>query len=150
MNNTHQNNSQRWNPITVALYANAALLFGILMVLLGRGQSSMPAAFAASNPQVPITGGSGLYIMPCQVHQNVWGCYLLDTEHQTLCVYEYAAGNKDLMLTASRLVQYDVALKNYNTSLPWFEVKKLVDDEANDQRARESKTAPAAPALPPQ
>ena len=139
---------KRWNPIAVALYANAALLFGILAVLLGRGQSGFPAAFGASSQQPPITGGNGLYIMPCQVHANVWGCYLLDTEHQTLCVYEYQAGNRDLTLTAARLLQYDVALKNYNTSLPYYAVQKLVADEANNQRDRESRQSPPAADVP--
>src|SRR5450432_2366410 len=137
------NQSHRWNPIAVALYANAVLLLGILMVLLGRGQSSMPSAFAATQ-QPPIAGGNGIYIMPCQVHPNVWGCYVMDADRQTLCVYEYQAGNKDLTLTAARNFQYDLQLKDYNTSLHWYDVKKLVEDEATSPRGAQAN--PASPA----
>jgi hypothetical protein len=130
------------NPLAVALYVNAALLLGIFVVLLSRGQSALPAAFAAAVPQGPIAGGSGIYIVPGQIHPGVWGCYLLDADHETLCVYEYEGGTTNLSFKAARNFHYDTQLKNYNTSLSWNEVKKLVDDEASNPRGADVKPAP--------
>ena len=72
---------RRQRPLLFALYANAALLLAILLVMLSRG-SVLPAAGAALAPQ-PIAGNGNLYIMPAQLLNNVWGCYILDIEKQT-------------------------------------------------------------------
>ncbi len=136
---------QHLNPVALALYANAALLSGILVVLLSHGLSASPAAFGAQAQQAPIGGGGGLYVVPGQIHPGVWGCYLLDTDRQTLCVYEYEGGSTNLTLKAARNVYWDLRLRNYNTTLPWYDVQKLVEDEANDQRG--SATRPSGAML---
>ncbi|MGD1278084.1 MAG: hypothetical protein ABR964_12800 [Tepidisphaeraceae bacterium] len=133
----------RPNTVAYALYANAAILLAILVALLARGSGTAPAL--AQGLQAPIAGGGGVYVMPCQFHPNVWGCFLLDTEHQTLCTYEYRSGEKALVLTAARHFRYDLQLKNYDTFPAWYDIKKLVQDQENADRATASPSTQPAP-----
>ena len=79
-------NSSRSNkPIVYALYVNGAILLAILVTLVGRVRTGVESATAQAVPDQPaITGGNGIFVMPCQLHPEVWGCYLLDTQRQTL------------------------------------------------------------------
>jgi hypothetical protein len=139
------NPSQR-NPVVYALYMNAALLLAILAVLLARGHGILDSpAVAQQAPDLPIAGGGGIYVMPCQVHPEIWGCYLLDTQRQTLCVYEYRAGEKALVLSAARNFRYDLDLKNYNTFPAWYDIQKAVEDAAKNQQLNESQLPPVVP-----
>lgn len=135
--------TRRPNTVAYALYANAAILLAILVALLARGSGTGPAF--AQGLQSPIAGGGGVYVMPCQFHPNVWGCFLMDTEHQTLCTYEYRSGEKALVLTAARHFRYDLQLKNYDTFPAWYDIKKLVQDQADAERAMDSKPAQTQP-----
>jgi len=101
------------------------LLFAILITLVARGGSGsmLPSAGAAIAPQ-PIAGNGNLYLMPCQLLNNVWGCYVMDVENQTLCTYSYN-GNQ-LRLIAARSIRYDHQLENYNTTPDPEEIRKLV------------------------
>ena len=76
----------------------------------------------------PIAGGGGIYIMPCQLHPSVWGCYLIDIDRQTLAVYEYQAGGKNLALVAARYFRYDLSLRRFRHQA------KLVGREENGRR----------------
>jgi hypothetical protein len=137
--------SQR-SPVVYALYVNAALLLAILAVLLSRGRAALISpANAQSVPETPIAGGNGIFVMPCQLHPEVWGCYLLDTQRQTLSVYEYRAGEKALILSAARNFRFDLDLKNYNTFPAWYDIQKAVDDAAKNQRANESQLPSLVP-----
>ena len=130
------------------LYINAALLVAIFAALLTRGRLGGEIALGqAAGDAPPIAGGGGIYVMPCQLHPEVWGCYLLDTQRQTLCVYEYRAGEKALVLSAARNFAYDLALKNYNTFPAWYDIQKAVQDAAagQNQQKNESQLPPLAP-----
>ena len=129
---------QRNRPLVYALYANAALLLAILLVLLTRG-SMMPAANAAPAPQ-PIAGNGNLYIMPAQLLSNVWGCYVLDIENQTLCTYSY--NGKETRLIAARSIRWDHSLENFNTSPSPNEIHRLVQLQQGNQ--------PVVPPVPPE
>lgn len=115
----------------IALWANAVLLGLILVALVARSQvgpSLLPAAFAQQQP--PIAGGAGVFIMPAQTANNMWGCYLLDVDSQTLCLYQYYPGEKQLRLAAARDYRWDRRLRRFNTGDPTpNEVKALVDKE---------------------
>ena len=81
---------RRTNLTTYALFANAVMLGLILIVLLSRDESPrwLNAAFAQTpgtslTPQ-PIAGGAGLFLMPAQFFTNMWGCYVMDVDAQTL------------------------------------------------------------------
>ena len=129
------------HPVAKALYLNAALLAAILVVLfLHNGPSMTPMAMAQQQP--PIAGGAGVFIMPAQLHENRWGCYLLDVDAQTICTYEYV-GQHELQLTSARNYRYDRLLKNFATSPAPWEVEQLVEREREDQRDKQS--TPAAP-----
>jgi hypothetical protein len=139
------NHPRRSNPIAYALYANAALLLAILIVLLDRGRGVVSIAAADMSQPPPIAGGNGIFVMPCQFHPSVWGCYLLDTQRQTLCTYEYRAGEKSLILTAARDFQYDMDLKNFNTFPAWYDIQKAVQDASRNDRVNESNLPSIAP-----
>lgn len=144
MNHSHR------SPVVYALYVNAALLLAILAALLSRGRPIIvPPAGAQSAPEQPIAGGNGIFIMPCQLHPEVWGCYLLDTQRQTLCVYEYRAGEKALILSAARNFRFDLDLKNYNTFPAWYDIQKAVDDAVKNQRMNESRLPSVVPPTTP-
>ena len=141
--------------LVYALYLNAALLLAILLVLAGRGRAGVEAASAQSAvPDMtppnaaPIAGGGGIFVMPCQLHPDVWGCYLLDTNRQTLCAYEYRAGEKALVLSAARNFRFDLDLKNYNTFPAWYEIQKAVEDAAKNERTNESQLPGVNPPSP--
>lgn len=133
--------TRRSNPVVTALYVNAALVAILIVVLLGHsGGEMLPAAMA--QPQQPIAGGSGIFIMPGQFSTNTWGCYLLDVDQQTLAAYQYMPGDKNLRLVAARNFQYDRRLKNFNTVPDPQEINTLVQKEASPPRTVNPDLAP--------
>lgn len=116
----------RQSPLVVALYLNAALLACVLTALLSRDSRSAAMAADPAVPQ-PIAGGNGLYLMPGQFATNLWGCYVMDVNRQTLSAYEYIPGRRQLQLVASRYFANDVQLRAFNTVPDPEEVKRLVD-----------------------
>ena len=148
---------RRNNPVATALYLNAALLLAILVALLSRSGglgsgSFLPAAFAAEGQ--PIAGGGNLYLMPGQMSLNTFGCYVMDTDAQTLCAYQFYPGEKALRLVAARNFRHDRRLGNFNTDPDPRDVEKWVELERNRGRAPApvggADGGPAAPAQPSQ
>lgn len=77
--------------------------------------------------------------MPAQFHNEAWGCYLLDVDAQTICTYEYDPGQRQLKLTSARNFQYDRLLKDFATYPPPWEVQQMVEQEKQDEAARQAK-----------
>lgn len=130
---------RRNHALVVALYVNAALLLAILVAVVsgGRLPSLLPEAFAQRQPP-PIAGGSGIYLMPAQFGVNVWGCYIMDVDAQTLCAYEYKPNPGKLRLVTARSIQHDRKLKRFNIDDPSpEEVEKLVEMEKNARRGND-------------
>jgi hypothetical protein len=121
--------------LVMALWANAGLLAVIVIVLLNRANapSFLSAAYAQNQP--PIAGGAGVFIMPAQMQDRVWGCYLLDVDSKTICAYQFYPGEKKLRLTAARSYRYDTKLENYNTELSPREIKSMLDRQVAGQQA---------------
>ena len=124
---------RRHNALPVALYVNAALLLAVLVALVSRGGSPisvLPRAFGAE-PGQAIAGGGNLYLMPGQMSLNTFGCYVMDTDAQTLCVYQYYPGEKNtaLRLVAARNFRHDRRLGNFNTLPDPRDVEKWVEVE---------------------
>jgi hypothetical protein len=122
--------SGSWSrAIATALWANAALIAVIAVLLLSRSNtpSFLPAAFGQN--QQPIAGGGGVFVMPAQMQTNVWGAYLLDVDNKTLCAYQFYPGEKKLRLTAARSYKWDTKLETFNTDLTPKEVKALVEKQ---------------------
>jgi hypothetical protein len=119
--------------LVIALYANAAFLAAILLVLLARGNGGsglMPAAYGAqAGSPAPIAGANGIYVMPAQFLSNIWGCYVLDTDGQTLCAYAFYGNSTkpELRLIAARNIQWDRKLGNYNTALDPQAIRRMVE-----------------------
>jgi hypothetical protein len=140
---------RRRNPIAAALWVNAALLGGLLLVLAARDRSPMlPAAFGQAQPA--IAGGAGLFITPAQFSGNVFGIYLMDVDQQTLCAYTVTGSPPQLKLLAARNFRFDRRLGNYNISSPSpAEVKELVEKEQASGRVTERpETPPPSPEKP--
>ena len=123
--------------MTVGVYLVAALLLANLVAGLGGrdGGSMLPAAFAQRQP--PIAGGGGIFIMPAQLSQSNWGCYLLDIDSGTVCVYQYQPQPALLKLVAARDYKFDRRLRNYNTDPSWEVVKNWVDKQDKGLRGDE-------------
>lgn len=123
-------------PGLVAAYLIAALLAANLVVLLARGNGPVLLADAMAQHQPSIAGGDGIFIMPAQLTTNGWGCYLLDSQKQTLCIYQFFPGEKQLKLMAARDLRADVSLKNFNTLPSPYEVAEWVDKEQKAPRGQ--------------
>ena len=120
------------NTIAYALWANAAVLTAILVVLLGRDNSLRltPAAFGQAQP----LGGGGLFLMPAQISSNVWGCYVMDIDAQTVCGYAMTGSPPELKLVAARNFRFDRQLGALNTSPPPSEVRAMLEKEKASDR----------------
>lgn len=127
--------ARRSRAVVRALYVNAALLGAILVYLASRGGGVGTPAFAA--PQMaPIAGGGGVYLMPAQFSINTWGCYVLDTDRQTMAAYQYTPGEKLLQFKAARGFRQDLELRNWNTSPSPDEMARLVQLERDPVRGQ--------------
>ena len=105
-----------------------------------RVPSLLPAAYGQALQQPPIAGGAGLFVMPAQLSDRVWGCYLLDADAQTLSCYQYWPGEKNLRLCAARTIRYDHLLKNFNTDPDPDFVRGMLEREINGIRTEKSPT----------
>ena len=128
--------ARRGRAVTIALYVNAALLAGILAVLArdGRSVSLLPAAYAADGPA--IGGGGNLYLIPGQFSERTYGCYVMDTDAQTLCVYRFDGAASTLKLIAARNFRHDRRLGHLNTVPDPREVELMVEAERAGGRRR--------------
>jgi hypothetical protein len=121
---------RRNRSLVFALYLNAALLAAVVVLLASRSGSILSAANAAPITPGPIAGGNGLYIMPAQFLSNIWGCYIMDAEKQTLSAYAFygntGSGRPELRLIASRGISQDRQLTNFNTGPDPEDIRKLV------------------------
>ena len=131
----------RSRSLALPLYINAALLAGILIVLVTRGsngsaQGVLPFEAMAMGQQVPqpIAGGAGFFLMPAQFGNGQWGCYVMDVDAQTLVAYVYNAGDRNLRLVAARSFVYDRQLRRYNTTPRPEEIQELVRLERDQSR----------------
>jgi len=128
----------RRNPVLVALYVNAAVLAALLVAVLARSNAAGLTASALAQAQPPIAGGAGVFVAPAQFSSNVWGCYIIDVDQQTLCAYTVSGSPPKLKLIAARNFQYDRRLKNYNNDgLTPLEVKDLWEKEQAGHRVIE-------------
>jgi hypothetical protein len=135
--------------VVVALYVNAALMAaGIVTLLLRDGAPSislLPAAHAADGPAMG--GGGNLYLIPGQFSERTYGCYLMDTDAQTLCVYRFDGAATTLKLIAARNFRQDRRLGHLNTTPDPKEVEVMVETErAGVRRAQTEQGGGAAPA----
>ena len=123
---------RRTTPIAYALWVNATLLAAILAVLVGRdgGIKLTPAALGQAQP----VGGGGLFLMPAQMSQSVWGCFVMDIDQQTLCGYAMTGSPQELKLVTARSFRYDRQLSSLNTSPPPSEVRAMLEKEKASER----------------
>ena len=146
--------TRRRNPLLIALYLNAGLMAALLVAVLARSDRPMlPAAWGQQVPQ-PIAGGAGLFLMPAQFSNTVFGCYIMDVDQQTLCAYTTSGSPPQLKLIAARDFRFDRRLRNYNTNNPTpDEVRQLLEKEMANNRvlgaaAAEPSGKPAASGAP--
>jgi hypothetical protein len=128
--------------LVAALYVNAAALIGGLLYMAAGNSSLLPAAMAQQPQPQTLSAAEGMSLVPVQISPNTWGCYLLDTQAQVLCVYQYSPGEKLLRLQAARNIAYDKKLGAFNTAPLPREIADLVSKEAGGGGAN----PPAGPA----
>jgi hypothetical protein len=127
---------QKW--LVIGLYLNAAMLGAILLVLLGRDGPPRLLSGAWGQNQLPIGGGAGVFIVPAQFAEKVYGCYIMDIDAQTLCAYQYRPHDGQLRLVAARYFRWDRLLREFNTEKPTpAEVQDLVEQQQAAQRVLE-------------
>jgi hypothetical protein len=136
---------RRRNPVVLALWANAILLGGVLVVLLTRGNYPSMLSPAFGQNQAPIAGGAGVFVMPCQLGDKQWGAYLLDVDAGTLVVYQYEPGVRKLSFVAARTYKYDRRLHDMSTSPPTDDIRRLVEREQQGSRRAEEAPPAVAP-----
>jgi len=144
--------------VTVALYLNAALLALIAVALFTRdGAASIsliPTARAAEGPAMG--GGGNLYLIPGQFSERTYGCYVIDTDAQTLCVYRFDGAATTLKLIAARNFRNDRRLGHLNTAPDPKEVEVMVEAERAGRKGRagpdgagDDSTGPTGPSTAP-
>ena len=128
------------SSLPAALWANAIVMaLGLICwSISGRTQAA---------PQPAIAGGAGIFIMPGQLAQNQWGCYLLDVDHQTLVAYQYSPANRTLSFVAARNYHWDVMLHDFGTEPSTKDVQTLVNNENTVRKNAEN--PPGGPDSPP-
>jgi hypothetical protein len=132
--------------VTIALYLNVGLLALIAVALLTRDGSIslLPTARAADMPAMG--GGGNLYLIAGQFSERTYGCYLMDTDAQTLCVYRFDGAASKLKLIAARNFRHDRRLGHVNTEPDPKEVEVMVETERGGRKAGAiDGPAPAAP-----
>jgi hypothetical protein len=136
--------------LIVVLYVNAVLLAAGVIALLSRPSmpSVLPAAYAQN--QAPIGGGAGVFVMPAQFADKLWGCYLLDVDSQTLCAYTFQGNEKTLRLIAARNFRNDRHLGNFNTDPDPRVVGNMLDKEKASRGPDQNNNVPASPETPKQ
>lgn len=103
----------------------------IAVALLTRGREVNLISPAMGQFQQPIAGGAGVFIMPGQFSRDTYGCYLMDVDAQTLCVYQWDPASRKIKLLAARSFRYDRHLTDYNTENPSpAEIRELLEKES--------------------
>ncbi len=137
------------NPLVPVLWANAVLLALILVTLWTQNRAPSFTGEAFAQPQQPIAGGGGLFVMPTQLSTNTFGAYLMDIDAQTLMVYQFYPAEKQLRLMAARNFRHDRRLGNFNTNPDPREVQQLVQREQETNRVLDQNRQPVNPETPP-
>ena len=123
--------SQSSTALKRVLYLNAFALFAVAVALLHKpvGELLTPGTANATTQQTPapIAGSGGVYLMPGQLSERMWGTYLIDTDAQTLMVYQFDANARRLRFMAARNFTDDRRLGNYNTEPAPAEIKAIAD-----------------------
>ncbi len=107
-----------------------AVVAGALLVELGASPSQAQTA-------LPAGGGSNVLLVAGQIFADSYGCYILDTQKSTICVYQWVSAPKRmpiLKFVAARNYTFDLKLEDYNTELTPREVRKMVEQLGAETR----------------
>jgi hypothetical protein len=116
--------------VTLALYLNAGLLAAILLTMLSKGGYGSLSLVQSARAAEPAMGGGGnLYLIPGQFSERTYGCYLMDTDAQTLCVYRFDGAATKMRLVAARNFRHDRRLGHLNTEPDPKQVEVMVETE---------------------
>ena len=61
-----------------------------------------------------------------QITRDSYGIYLVDTNNQTICIYQYVPSQRLLRLLAARTFAFDSQLDDFNTEPSPREIRELV------------------------
>jgi hypothetical protein len=118
--------------------------------MLFRGGPGSIALVSAARAAEPAMGGGGnLYLIPGQFSERTYGCYLMDTDAQTICVYRFDGAATKMKLVAARNFRHDRRLGHLNTEPDPRQVEVMVEAERAGGRApaepEDGAVAPGAP-----
>jgi len=137
------------NRMALALCFNGVVLLMILLAIMARdGRGFGTPAFGQAQLPMAATGSGGIVVMPGQLSPNTWGCYVMDSQNQTLCVYQFSPGEKELRLAAARDIRYDRKLPDFNTVPTPADIRKLI--ERQEEPSRAAPTTERSPEAAPQ
>jgi hypothetical protein len=109
----------------LAVVALLGVIAACLVVQIVTG--SQPAGAQVALPE-PAGAQGSVVAVPGQIGPDMYGLYLVDTQHHTISVYQYISGNaKELRLLAARTYNYDTQLDEYNTKPSPREIRSLVE-----------------------
>jgi hypothetical protein len=128
----------------LALSFNGIVLLLILLAVSSREKNS----FGQLQPVAVTSPTAGLTVMPAQLSATHWGCYVLDSQNQTLSVYEYSPGETMLKFSAARDIEYDRKLGFFNTTPSPSDIRKMI--ERAEEPPRAAPTTEHAPESAPQ
>lgn len=104
------------------------------------------AGFSQEQPRENVSDAaksSPITAFPVQLGRDSYGLAMIDTENQTLCLYEFNNRGQTfdkLRLIAARSFEYDRKLTEWNTAEPTpAQVKKLVENLQTQQQQKEQK-----------
>ena len=122
------------------------LVSAALALVAGMLVGELFQARPADAQSAPAAGGdaSGVVVVAGQVARDIYGLYLVDLRHGTICVYQYSGAERErrLRLVAARAYLYDCQLDSYNTEPAPEEVRNLV---RGARRLKEVTTTRSAP-----
>lgn len=138
---------RRPGAVALALYINAALLAGILVTMLARdGAGSISLVQSARAAEGPAMVGAGnLFLIPGQFSERTYGCYLMDTDAQTICVYRFDGAATKMKLVAARNFRNDRRMGHLNTEPDPKEVEVMVEAERAGRRTGADAEPSSAP-----
>jgi hypothetical protein len=105
------------------------MLLVVLAGLAGGLWLQVGRSFAQEAPVVePTRAGASVIAVTGQVTRDSYGIYLVDTEQQTICVYQFVGTSRILRLLASRTYAFDMMLDAYNTEPSPRQIRALAEE----------------------
>jgi len=99
------------------------LIVGLLGIVAG---GVLVEATRAVGDEAELPEPPSILAVTGQITRDGYGIYLVDTDNQTICVYQYVPNQRLLRLLAARTFAFDSQLDDYNTEPSPRQIRELV------------------------